>query len=113
MLALPFLASAQAGQPGLVPCTGVNCDFNDLISLVQNIINWIIQVSTVVAAVLFAYGGFLYMTGGSKPANINKAHDIFKKTAIGFIIILTAWIVVNALTSAFLNEGFFDSFLRS
>jgi hypothetical protein len=47
------------------------------------------------AIVGFSYAGYLYITG--VPGNISKAHDIFKKVILGFVIMLAAWFIVYQL----------------
>jgi len=84
---------------GIIPCDGVKvkCDFNALIKLVQNIIEFIIKVSPFVAAVAFAWAGWKYITAGSNTGQIGEAHKIFSSVAYGFIIILSAWLIVKAI----------------
>ncbi|MFC1614969.1 hypothetical protein ACFL22_00195 [Patescibacteria group bacterium] len=96
MLFAPVLAFAANG---LIPCDGVNvkCTFDMLVQLVQNIIEFIITASPFVAAVAFAYAGWMYITAGGDTGQIKKAHGIFTSVAVGFIIILSAWLIVKAI----------------
>lgn len=73
------------------------CQLCDLVKLAQNLINFSIALSVVVATLLFAYAGFMYFTAASSPDNIKKAHGIFTKTLTGIVIILAAWLLVNIL----------------
>ncbi|MFA6432278.1 MAG: hypothetical protein WCV82_00440 [Candidatus Paceibacterota bacterium] len=68
------------------------CDFQALMDQVQYLINVMIVLGVIGALVGFAYSGYLHITG--VPGNITKAWGIFKKVAIGFVIMLTAWFVV-------------------
>jgi hypothetical protein len=45
------------------------------------------------------YGGFLYMTSGDKPANKDKAKSMMYSTLIGFLIIITAWLIIYTILS--------------
>lgn len=94
---------------GLVPCFGVDnpetpeneaCTYNDLIALVNGLITYIVQIGTGIAALLFAYAGFLYLTAGGNKGKARKAKTIFKNVIYGFIIILAAWLVVNTILAA-------------
>lgn len=93
------------GQDPLVSeCEGFGCTLSDLVGLVQTIINWIIMISAPVAMVMFAYAGILMVTAGGNEGQIKKAQGIFKNVAIGFAIILSAWLIVYTIISAFLGD---------
>ena len=96
---VPFFAFAQ-----IVPCDGPNCNFNHLVNLVANIVDFITMISVFVATLLFGWAGWLYVTAGGKPDQIKKAHGIFTTVFWGFVIILTAWLIVNTITNAFLDK---------
>lgn len=70
----------------------------------QNIINYLIGISVSIAAAMFAYAGFLYTTGGANPTQINRAHKIFKNVLIGFLIAISAWLIVQTLLSAVFDK---------
>lgn len=91
------------GSGGLVPCNGIDCDFNSFIELLNKVIEWIFYTAVVVATIMFAYAGWLYMSSGGNPQKISTAHNIFKKTAIGLIIIALAWLIVNTIVSSLLD----------
>ena len=73
------------------------CDFNDAIALIQRVIDGIITFSWIIFTISFIYGGFLYMTSGANPGNKSKAISILWNTLKGFVIILTAWLIVYTL----------------
>jgi hypothetical protein len=119
---VPVASFAQATQPntvkldysGLVQCDGVVntkdplekdrnrvCNFVELFSMVKYIINWMFFISVPLATALFAYAGFLYMTGKEK--NIGTAKSIFSSVGTGFIIMLVAWFAVVTLVSWFVS----------
>lgn len=99
LVLIPVLVSAA----NIVPCTN-DCDFDGLMKLVNNIINWIIMISFPVAAGVFAWAGFKLMTTGISDER-NKAKDMFWKVFWGFIAILSAWIIVTTITDALLSDG--------
>lgn len=107
------LVFAQEEEPykgeGIVPCTGAKgdeCDFEQLVALGRRIITWLLFVAVFIAMVLFAYAGFLYMSSGGDEGKVKKAHDIFRKVIIGFIIALAAWLIVYTITSTLLSDEF-------
>lgn len=111
--------SGSTNTSALVPCgTGTfgnkdnpnasdstGCQACNLADLVQSLINFLIGVSIPIAAALFAYAGALYFTSGADTHNIDKAKGIFKNALIGFVIVISAWLVVNTLLHALLSQG--------
>lgn len=73
------------------------CGLCDLVTLANNAINLGIFLAVFFAACLFAYAGWLYMTARGESGQIKQAHGIFADVAIGFVIILAAWLVVDTL----------------
>jgi hypothetical protein len=56
---------------------------------------------------MFAYAGFLVMTSLGRPGQISKAKNIFLSSAIGIIIMFTAYgVVYFILTKLGVTEGF-------
>ena len=83
----------------------IPCDFRGLMLQAQHLINIMIVIGVLSAIVGFCYAGYLYITG--VPGNISRAHDIFPKVAIGFIIMLTAWFIIYQILSWLTgNSGF-------
>ena len=93
----------------LVPCKGTDCDFNALVKLFNRIINFILYVSIPLAAVSFSYAGYLYISASGDTGKIESAHEIFKKVLIGFIFIISAWLIVYTITNSLLGSDFKDS----
>lgn len=99
MLAPAFLLSAA---DGLVPCGGNGqnnpCAFSDFFVLINNVINFLLfNIATPLAALTFAVAGWMYLTAGGDTGKIKQAHELFKNVAIGFIIALSAWLIVKAI----------------
>jgi hypothetical protein len=111
--AVPLFSVFAAPFDGsIVPeCTGVGgvpeaCNLCDLMQLVQNLVNFAVGFSVMVATVMFVYAGFLYFSASAKEDNIKKAHGIFWKVFIGFVLILGAWLIVDLIMSVLLNKEF-------
>lgn len=96
---IPIFANAD-----IVPCIN-DCGYEDLLKLINNIINWIILISVPVAAGVFAWAGFKLMTTGVIDEKA-AAKEMLKKTLIGFVVILSAWIIVTTITDALLSKDF-------
>lgn len=103
---MPYLAFGQNTRlPNrIVPCDGVDCRCDHLVELAQNIINAGIFLAIFFAALLFAYAGFLYMTQETIPQQ-TKAKNLFKNVAIGLVILLSAWLVVDTLMRQLLRDN--------
>lgn len=132
IIILPFLLSAffipsfvsAKTSSALIPCGNVEvagsvpvaerCEFNDLIQLAQNVIEFLIfRIAAPLAAVMFAYAGFLYLTNQGNESQVKKAHDIFWSVFLGLVIALAAWLVVNFVLEFFLGTGSTFNFLSS
>jgi hypothetical protein len=103
ILLIPVITFAQDQGP-FVPCTN-NCGYADLLKLVNNIINWIIMISAPVAAGVFAWAGIVYMTTGVADRK-SEAKGMLVKVFTGFVIILSAWIIVTTITNTLLSKSF-------
>lgn len=121
----PALVLAQPAQPnftplgtpsGLVPCgtetssTGVvlhPCGWSDFLTLITNITNYLIILGAAVSALAFGWAGFLMMTAGGEMSKIEQGKAIFGKVLVGFLIMLSAWLIVHAINAGLLAQGFF------
>lgn len=105
---VPFVVFGANHSSGIVPCTGTAedpCTWESLYVLAGAILNFIVILSTSVAAIVFAWAGVLYFSAGGDTGKIQKAHTLFTAVAIGLVIILTAWLVVDTLLKTLTGEG--------
>ncbi len=110
-LIVPMIGFAQnpggggTAPGGLIPCEGKDCDFDSLLVLIKNIINFLILIiAAPISALLFMWAGFTYLTAGGDMGKVKKAHSIFMNVAVGLFIALGAWLLVNFLVQAFVKE---------
>lgn len=97
---------------GFIDCPDVinGCNFNDLMQTVNNVIKFLLfWFATPLAALCFAYAGFLYLTSGGSSENKTKAIKIIKNVVIGYVIALAAWLIVVVImkTLGFTGAGEF------
>lgn len=94
----PSLVFAQRTS-SIVPesCRTGQCDFDDLIILINTLGEWAMIFTTTVATVMFVYAGFLYITSQGDPNKVKSATTIFRNVAIGFVIILVSYLLVKEL----------------
>jgi len=98
--AAPLVSCGRAGQPA--------CDFNAFVGLIKGIMDWAITIAPFLAAIAFAFAGFFYMTSAGDTGKVEKAHEIFRNTAIGLILVLAAWFVVKAVLTGLGVTGDFN-----
>lgn len=91
VVSLPKLASAQ-----FVICNGTDCSACDLVSLVNQIIVWLVGILMFVFAILAVKAGFeLVMSQGA--GDLKNAKESFVNAFIGLLIILSAWLIVDTM----------------
>ncbi len=98
------------GVPGSIGATGKPlpvCDYGYLIFLAKELIQTMILISTILAAVVFAYIGFILLTSGGDPSAMTRAKGMFGKVLKGYLWILFAWIIVYTITNTLLKDGYY------
>lgn len=95
-------------QDGLVTCTN-DCNWQSFIQLINNLITWLIGIATVIATLLFMYAGFLYLTARGNQSQAEQATGIFTNVAIGFGIILVAWLIVSTIVTLLTSQQWRDN----
>jgi len=98
LAAMPLVAFA-ALPSSIVPqsCNGPDCSLCDLTTLAQNILNTGIYICVFLAAVLFAWAGWLYLSNNGDVGQAKRASSTFTNVAVGLVIILSAWLIVSAI----------------
>jgi hypothetical protein len=114
----PLFSSAQ-GEPRLVPCgterspivTGPDgkqtggeitnpCGFKDLINMINKVISFILfKLALPIAAIMFAYAGFLLVFSGGASEKRSKAKSIFLNVVIGLVLVAAAWLIIRTILS--------------
>ncbi len=92
----PLIQCGSAGQH----C----CDFTEAAILVNRIITWVIRMSVTVAAISFSIAGGKMLLNPESDSERQAAKDMFKKTLMGLMIILGAWLVVNTVISTLVSD---------
>lgn len=105
LVVAPVGISTAQGRTGIVPCTGVSlirndggCDFDALGQMFVNLIRFAITTGLALSSIGFAWAGILYLTANGSSEQIKKAHEVFKKILFGFIIAISAFIIVDLIT---------------
>ncbi|PCI20188.1 hypothetical protein COB64_02660 [Candidatus Wolfebacteria bacterium] len=88
----------QEGEINLTGSFEDRCDFNFLLTLINNVIDFLLfNIAIPIAAIAFAYAGFILLSSGGAPDKRSKAKAIFINVLIGLVIALSAWLIVKAI----------------
>ena len=120
LMAIPLIGLAQAPASTIIPCglssdpaAATDCDFDDLIILAQNVINFLIfRIAAPLGAIMFAYAGFLYITNRGNEGQVTQAHEIFLYVFWGLVIALAAWLLVNFILVFLLGDASTFNYLQ-
>jgi len=118
ILIVPIYALAQ--NDTIIPCgfdgpdpgtvvgdsPGEQCGFNHLLGLTINIIRLLINLSLALATIAFVWAGFLLVTSGGNVSKKEEAKAIFAKVFTGFLIVLSAWLIVWTITNTLLKSDY-------
>ncbi|MES2202859.1 MAG: pilin [Patescibacteria group bacterium] len=108
----PATTNGSTG-PGIAQvCTGLNCQLCDFASLGQKIINFVIGFSIPIAALMFAWAGILYFTSASSLSNIERAKAALRVAFWGFLIAISAWLIIQTMLKFILNPQQYQSWNR-
>ena len=97
---------STCGDPKVAGCTDVSgqvtkanmCTFNDLLILVNNLVKFVFVALVVpIAAISFAYAGFLLISSGGETSKREKAKKIFWGVVWGLVIAAAAWLIVHVV----------------
>lgn len=109
IMVAPSLSFAAGGLVQIVPdsCNGIGgCQsICDVAKLAQNVLNDGIYFAVVISAVLFAWGGWQYLTAGGQDFKIRKAKKMFLNIVIGLCIIVGAWLLVDTLLNVLTGQS--------
>ena len=95
---LPLFSSGWS----LVPeaCRDCPCGFAGVMGVVQNLVNVGISVGILLFVIILAWAGFLFIASATNPESRSKAKSMLINAAIGLMIILSAWLMVDFIMKA-------------
>lgn len=77
----------------------------DMVTVVTNIIGFVVGLLYLIAVVYTLYGGFQILTAGGDEEKVTKGKDTIVRGAIGLAVIFLASTVVNWIISLFGTGG--------
>lgn len=79
-----------------------NCDFDDLMALVNKFINFVlVTLATPLFAIIIIYVGIIYLTSGGSENKVSSAKKIMQNALFGYIIALSAWLIIKTILITF------------
>lgn len=97
-----LLAAALNFFGPLVPESAQTCaaGWASAIIVLNNIIKFALSAGIIIAVLMIAYAGFLWVTNPINAENRTKARSVLMNAGIGLLIALGAWLIVNTLLGA-------------
>lgn len=108
-----FIPTKLFGQDSgqIVPCSGADCDLEQLGILFNRVVNTMIQIGVGFATIAFVFAAFLYITSAGDTGKHDRAKKIFWTVAKGLLIILIAALVVKFIfATIFIKDSGYDIF---
>lgn len=96
-LVTPTAFAGDTGIAQLSGCTGLDCSACNVVYMANGLITWLIGILFVVFALLLAIAGVKLVTSGGNHHALDEAKGSFMNAIIGFIIILSAWLIVDTI----------------
>ncbi|MBI2644343.1 MAG: hypothetical protein HYW95_02465 [Candidatus Wildermuthbacteria bacterium] len=120
-IAAAFVPAPIDAQERLIPCgydkdgdgllkQNEQCGFCDIFVLINNIVKFFlvptplnnnIPIVPLIAVLLLAFGGFLYLVSPSNPGLQSRAKSVIFAVVIGFVITYAAWLVIDFILTFF------------
>ena len=101
VLALPMMVSAAITIENVGSSLGLGSA--DLKQTVINVISFVLGLLGLIAVIMILYGGFIWLTAGGNEDKVDSAKKIISSAAIGLVVILVAWAIVNFVVGATRN----------
>lgn len=108
ILLLPFVAEAQFGPIIPEACRACPCGFAGVLAIIQNVVNFLIALSIMVATIIMVWAGGLYILSATNPESRSTANKMLINAAVGLLIVLSAWLIVDfVMKTLYKNESEF------
>ncbi len=91
---------------GLVTCSGPDCNFCSFMAMVQNVINWLVGISVVIATIGLAIAGYKLVYSQGNASAVSYAKSLFFNIITGIILIMAAWFMIDTLLKLTTGDAF-------
>ncbi len=102
---IPLTALAQGG---FVPCGGGRddpCQMCHFIQMGNSIMMWFVVVLIVLGVFVLAFAGLKLITSGGNTQAKDQAKDMFVNVIVGYLLVLSAWLIVDTLMKVLTNDN--------
>lgn len=107
---LLFVPMLSVEARGLVPCGGSNepdCQSCYAVALVNGVVIWLVGILGTIATIIIVYAGFKLVTSGGNVGAKQQAKSLMTNMAIGYAIVLSAWLIIDYGMKTMVNQGSF------
>jgi len=110
ILFVPSLTQAAwSWGDNIVPCKD-DCNFNYIIKLIDNILNFFILLSIPMATLVFAWVGWTFIVNGDNSSKREGAKKALFSLLTGLFFVLGAWLIVKLIVSGLVKDTFIQDF---
>lgn len=89
-------------------CHSCPCSFAGTLQLVQNVMNVMISFGVLIIILVIVMAGFQFVMSATNPHGKEQAKGTFVKAIIGFLVVMSAWLVVDFIMKTLYDgEGAF------
>lgn len=96
-----FLMSSASADPGITLSNATDINSKILCPIAIAMFWILLTLSTI----MVLYGGFLYLTGGTIPERVSKAHKTLIYAAVGIVVALIAGALPTVIANLFGVSG--------
>ena len=93
---IPSVSKAQIQNP---------LKYNDIPSLVNQILGYVLEIGGVIAIFAFIYSGYRFVAAQGNTEKLKEAREVFFGTCIGVAILLGAKLIATIIVSTLNNLG--------
>jgi len=79
-----------------------------LVAIIAGIVNILLAILAIVFLILIIYGGYAWMTAMGQEDKIKKAKQIIINAAIGLLIVILSYAIVNFVITLLINSAVFQ-----
>lgn len=83
------------------------CTICHLFILLDNIIDFLVKISFVLAGFFIAWGGILILVAGGNPGKIEEGKKAMTAAIMGLLIVLVSWVVIDTVLLNLANPAAF------
>ena len=108
VLIVPEMASAAIWDPvidGRCVCPNSAPDWGCVIQTVQNVMNLAVSLAVVIATLVIAYAGAIWLVSPVNPKSREMGRTMLLNAVIGLVVLLAGWIFVDFLMKQLYNES--------